>query len=117
MFEVQLTTLADDIYNKLAHVLLYKSTPGYLTPQDEMLIDLSHGLGRCFGLCERILKDKLNPDSKSIEEIQENEPGFTEIIHDFGPKTSTESRRGLSKFINEKNREIGDYWALSSRVK
>lgn len=63
MFEIQLTTFSDNLYNKLAHNLLYKADPGLVTEQEEMVIDVSHGLARCFELCMRILRPKLHRDN------------------------------------------------------
>lgn len=37
MFEIQVTTIADDLYNKLVHPLLYKGPS--LTRQDEIVAD------------------------------------------------------------------------------
>lgn len=62
-FEIQLTKFSDNLYNKLAHDLLYKADPGLVTLQEEMVIDVSHGLARCFELCMRILRPKLHRDS------------------------------------------------------
>lgn len=62
-FEIQLTTFSDNLYNKLAHDLLYKADPGLVTCQEEMVIDVSHGLARCFELCMRILRPKLHRDT------------------------------------------------------
>ena len=59
MFEIQLTTLAESLYNKFAHDLLYKGYAGHLTREDEMVIDLSHGLSLCYGLCVMYMKDRL----------------------------------------------------------
>lgn len=62
MFEIQLTTFSNALYNKLAHKLLYKADPGLVTGQEEMVLDVSHGLSRCFELCMRILQPKLHRD-------------------------------------------------------
>lgn len=62
-FEIQLTTFSDNLYNKLAHDLLYKADPGLVTAQEEMVIDVSHGLARCFELCMRIVSPKLHRDT------------------------------------------------------
>ncbi|KAK4125434.1 hypothetical protein N657DRAFT_631741 [Parathielavia appendiculata] len=43
MFEVQVTTIAESQYNKLAHAILYKGSSGPQTRQDEIVVDLSHG--------------------------------------------------------------------------
>jgi hypothetical protein len=59
MFEIQRTTLAESLYNKFAHDLLYKGSSGPLTRKDEMVIDMSHGLSLCYGLCVMYMKDRL----------------------------------------------------------
>lgn len=66
MFEIQLTTFSNNLYNKLAHDLLYKADPGLVTGQEEMVIDVSHGLARCFELCMRILRPKLRRDTNNM---------------------------------------------------
>lgn len=63
MFEIQLTTFSDDLYNRLAHKLLYKADAGLVTEQEEMVLDVSHGLTRCFELCMKILRPKLHRDT------------------------------------------------------
>ncbi|KAK7714688.1 hypothetical protein SLS63_011662 [Diaporthe eres] len=65
MFEIQITTFSDNLYNKLAHDLLYKADPGLVTGQEEMVIDVSHGLARCFELCMKILRPKLHRDTNN----------------------------------------------------
>lgn len=67
MFEIQLTTLPERLYNKLAHPLLYKKSSGDLSRKDEMVIDLSHGLALCYSLCVSYMQDKLGP-SKGLGE-------------------------------------------------
>ncbi|KAJ8128503.1 hypothetical protein O1611_g5132 [Lasiodiplodia mahajangana] len=118
MFEIQLTTLAEDLYNKLAHDLLYKPIPGSLTHQDEMVIDLSHGLSRCFGLCVRILKGKLNTRSNIIERIKGNEDEFAEIGQILGQGSQNEVKIALDKVIENFNSgEFSDHVkSLSRRV-
>lgn len=75
MFEIQLTTLSNYLYNKLAHDLLYKGSLDLLTPQDEMVIDLSHGVARCFELCVRILKHKLDGNTAQGNVAMEEDTG------------------------------------------
>ncbi|KAI6354993.1 hypothetical protein MCOR25_008387 [Pyricularia grisea] len=52
MFEVQIVSMADDMYNKLAHDLLYKDAGEPFTRQDWMTLDLSRGIAKCFALFE-----------------------------------------------------------------
>ncbi|KAI0099761.1 hypothetical protein GGR51DRAFT_390262 [Nemania sp. FL0031] len=104
MFEVQLTTFSDDLYNIIAHALLYKSTAGPLTPQEEMVLDLSHGLGQCFELCLKIFKDKLNASSSgNLPGIKGNEDEFAEMDKTLGPGTSNEARVALDEIIGNFN--------------
>ncbi|KAH7140322.1 hypothetical protein B0J13DRAFT_637820 [Dactylonectria estremocensis] len=42
-FEVQLTTLSESLYNKLAHPLIYKQSSGALSREQEMMVDVAHG--------------------------------------------------------------------------
>lgn len=59
VFEVQLTSLPESLYNKLAHPLLYKQQAGDISRRDEMVIDLSHGLSLCYSICLLYAQDKL----------------------------------------------------------
>lgn len=85
MFEIQLTTFSNNLYNKLAHDLLYKSNPDIVGPQDEMVIDLSHGVARCFELCMRILRDKLKGNISAAEATA----GIAENVRERGLLTQT----------------------------
>ncbi|KXX83370.1 Kinesin light chain [Madurella mycetomatis] len=67
MFEVQLTTVAENLYNRLAHPLLYKHSFGPLTRQDEMVADMSHGIAICYTLCLMYMKDKLEKRSEVLD--------------------------------------------------
>ncbi|KAM3067045.1 hypothetical protein ACMFMG_011824 [Clarireedia jacksonii] len=99
MFEIQLTTFSDDLYNKLAHDLLYKGKPGSLTPQEEMVIDLSHGVTQCFELCLRILRDKLKGDSHKAGEYTEGNADISsEIENTLGPRQAVEARAAIEAF-------------------
>ncbi|CAI4218649.1 unnamed protein product [Parascedosporium putredinis] len=51
LFEIQLTTFSNDLYNKLAHPFLYKGSAGPLTRQEEIVIDMSRGISHLYGLC------------------------------------------------------------------
>lgn len=98
MFEIQLTTFSDNLYNKLAHDLLYKADPGLVTGQEEMVIDLSHGLARCFELCMTILRPKLHRDTDK------------KMVHkaeDFGEPTEKEARLAQT-VVEEFERDLYD---------
>ncbi|KAK7402748.1 hypothetical protein QQX98_011505 [Neonectria punicea] len=64
-FEVQLTSLPESLYNRLAHPLLYKKSSGTITRQDEMVIDMSHGLALCYSICLLCMQDKLEGPSRA----------------------------------------------------
>ncbi|KAH7324862.1 hypothetical protein B0I35DRAFT_388886, partial [Stachybotrys elegans] len=59
LFEVQLTTCADNLYNKLAHPILYKRSAGLLTQRDEIVVDISHGIAWVHNLCLMYFKGRL----------------------------------------------------------
>ncbi|KAF5694888.1 vegetative incompatibility het-e-1 [Fusarium globosum] len=77
LFEIQVTTMAESLYNKLAHPLFYKASQGPLSRKDEMIIDM--GRLRTWMLC-LTLQDQHQPsfqlptvpearfDSKDLEE-------------------------------------------------
>lgn len=97
-FEIQITTFADSLYNKLAHDLLYKADPGLVTAQEEMVIDVSHGLARCFELCMRIVRPKLHRDTdKSTGSMAE----------DFGIHTEEEKELAQS-VVNDLQSDLYD---------
>lgn len=101
IFEIQLTTFSDNLYNKLAHDLLYKADPGLVTAQEEMVIDVSHGLARCFELCMRILRPKLHRETdnrtgdtaENVFEATEKETKLAQAaVDDFERDLDTRSR-------------------------
>lgn len=102
MFEIQLTTFSDDLYNKLAHDLLYKASPGLLNPQDEMVINLSHGVARCFELCMRMLRDKLhmrgNAGTEGKASMAEDTSKLTEIMEMIGSRQAKEAQLAVDDF-------------------
>ncbi|KAK4205814.1 hypothetical protein QBC37DRAFT_248112, partial [Rhypophila decipiens] len=59
LFEIQLTTIAEDLYNRFAHTFLYKGLPETLSRQDEMVIDMAHGISLCYSLCLMYMKENL----------------------------------------------------------
>ncbi|KAK4040861.1 hypothetical protein C8A01DRAFT_45879 [Parachaetomium inaequale] len=64
MFEIQVTTFAEDLYNKLAHPLLYKGLS--LTRQDEIVLDMAHGNALNFALSLVYFEDKLSKRASKI---------------------------------------------------
>jgi len=66
MFEIQLTTIAKHLYNKFAHPLLYKVSADTLGRQDEIVINMAHGVSLCYSLCLMYMKEKLGKDSDKI---------------------------------------------------
>lgn len=94
-FEIQLTTFSDNLYNKLAHDLLYKADPSLVTEQEEMVIDVSHGLARCFELCMRILRPKLHRDSDIMAATAEDVDEPTEEEDRLAQKTVDDFERDL----------------------
>ncbi|CAJ0547445.1 Ff.00g041990.m01.CDS01 [Fusarium sp. VM40] len=66
--EIQVTSLAESLYNRLAHPLLYKKVSGTLSRKEEMVIDLSHGLSLCYSICLLLMQDKLEQPPQSAEQ-------------------------------------------------
>ncbi|KAF5240679.1 hypothetical protein FAUST_4205 [Fusarium austroamericanum] len=59
LFEVQVLSLAESLYNRLAHPLLYKKSSGELPVKDQKMIDVSHGLALCYWICLSCMEDRL----------------------------------------------------------
>jgi hypothetical protein len=100
MFEIQLTTFSEYLYNDLAHPLLYKSPPGLLTLQEEMTVDLSHGLSMCLELCKLMLKKKLGtrsgePNRKENEDIIQVSP----LINNLGAEGEAVTRAAVRDIL------------------
>ncbi|KAK4675111.1 NACHT and WD40-domain containing NOD-like receptor 5 [Podospora pseudoanserina] len=90
MFEIQVTTIAEDLYNKLAHPLLYKGSS--LTRQDEIVIDMAHGNALCYALCLAYMEDKLKKRANKIVGRAELATATEEIARD-----GTRFRESLTK--------------------
>jgi hypothetical protein len=80
MFEIQVTTIAEDLYNKLAHPLLYKGSS--LTRQDEIVIDMAHGNALCYALCLAYMEDKLVKRAIEVKDKDELAATTAEISGD-----------------------------------
>ncbi|EWG38467.1 hypothetical protein FVEG_14893 [Fusarium verticillioides 7600] len=59
IFEIQITSLPANLYNKIAHPLLYKEEAGPLSQGDEIVIDLTKGLAYCYSLLVYFKRYKL----------------------------------------------------------
>ncbi|KFA54499.1 hypothetical protein S40293_10062 [Stachybotrys chartarum IBT 40293] len=110
MFEIQLTTIAEGLYNKFAHDLLYKGASGDLTREEEMVVDMSHGLSLCYGLCVMYMKEKLesaaNPGTmKEAPTTQASESAVVSKITTSGNRFL----RDLTKSVNGKSYRIQDF--------
>ncbi|KAH6994644.1 hypothetical protein EDB82DRAFT_546150 [Fusarium venenatum] len=68
LFEIQVTSIAESLYNKLAHPLQYKESAGTLSRQDEMIIDMSHGLSLCYWITIACMEERLETNSKTTHE-------------------------------------------------
>ncbi|VUC25861.1 unnamed protein product [Clonostachys rosea] len=68
LFEIQVVSLGESLYNRLAHSLLYKRKGGNLSRQDEMVLDMSHGLALCYCISIAYMEDKLEDDSQGIQQ-------------------------------------------------
>ncbi|KEY74727.1 hypothetical protein S7711_05474 [Stachybotrys chartarum IBT 7711] len=115
MFEIQLTTIAEGLYNKFAHDLLYKGAAGDLTREEEMVVDLSHGLSLCYGLCIMYMKDKLDSATNpgTTEEAPTNQVSESAIVHQI---TTNGNRflKDLTRSVNGKSYRLQDLQKESS---
>ena len=59
LFEIQVTTMAESLYNKLAHPLLYKESKGGLSRKDEMIIDMGHGAALLYWITVACMEERL----------------------------------------------------------
>ncbi|KAM0228304.1 hypothetical protein ACHAPO_010848 [Fusarium lateritium] len=90
LIEIQVLSLAESLYNKLAHPLVYKTTSGeQLSVKDQKLIDVSHGLSLCYWICLSTMQDQLEgaemPESvRKIGVVGENaniEQNMLELVN------------------------------------
>ncbi|KAK3994438.1 kinesin light chain [Cladorrhinum sp. PSN332] len=102
LFEIQVTTLAEDLYNKLAHPFLYKgkgkSSSAPLSPQDEMVIDIAHGNARCYALTLCYFKDRLNAARNTLP--KSNGDPVPGLASNSGAKAVQDTTR-FSKSLSE----------------
>ncbi|RFN44797.1 vegetative incompatibility protein het-e-1 [Fusarium flagelliforme] len=59
LFEIQIFSLAESLYNRLAHPLLYKKSSGQLSIKEQKMIDVTHGLSLCYWICLSCMEDRL----------------------------------------------------------
>ena len=70
LFEIQVTTMAESLYNKLAHPLLYKASRCGLSRKDEMIIDMGHGAALLYWITVACMEKRLEDNSE--ETVQTN---------------------------------------------
>ncbi|KAL8296023.1 hypothetical protein RB600_001489 [Gaeumannomyces tritici] len=98
-FEVQLTTLAENLFNILAHPFLYKAAPGSLTENDEKVLDQLHGQAKAFGLSvDQLLRDRLRRRSK-MQGIQEGNEDVVAMTRNLGPRVIQDTQAVLNDVI------------------
>ncbi|KAM0306900.1 hypothetical protein ACHAPM_001478 [Fusarium culmorum] len=68
VFEIQVTSVAESLYNRLAHPLHYKQSSGTLSRQDEMIIDISHGLSLCYWITITCMEERLEGKSAMADQ-------------------------------------------------
>lgn len=64
LIEIQLFSIAESLYNRLSHPLIYKKASGQLSVNDQKIIDISHGLSLCYWICLSCMESKLENDSE-----------------------------------------------------
>ncbi|KAH6963267.1 hypothetical protein DER45DRAFT_552710 [Fusarium avenaceum] len=70
MFEIQVTSLPANMYNKIAHPLLYKEEAGPLSQGEEIVVDITKGLAYCYSLCLHFKRSKLSGKIDKQEDIE-----------------------------------------------
>ncbi|KAK4163360.1 hypothetical protein QBC43DRAFT_213359 [Cladorrhinum sp. PSN259] len=87
LFEIQLTTFDENLYNELCYPLLYKKTSGQLNLQEEQVLDMAHGAARFYTLCKVFLKNKLQdtPEPADQSQIVQGTRGFVRSLADAVP--------------------------------
>ena len=98
IFEVQLTSLPEQLYNRLAHPFLYKkSVP--ISRKDEMVIDLSHGLSLCYSMCLLYMQGKLGDHERPSIENQDLRAAIRKVTLDVEPDRHNEDLEALSGML------------------
>jgi hypothetical protein len=71
LFEIQVVTMAESLYNKFAHPLLYKASQGTLSPNEERIIDMGHGAALLYWICVACMEERLenNADGTAQKSI------------------------------------------------
>ncbi|KLO87700.1 Uncharacterized protein LW93_10036 [Fusarium fujikuroi] len=63
LIEIQLFSIAESLYNRLSHPLIYNTASGQLSVNDQKIIDISHGLSLCYWICISCVENQLEDDS------------------------------------------------------
>ncbi|KAG5657632.1 hypothetical protein KAF25_007665 [Fusarium avenaceum] len=70
MFEIQVTSLPANMYNRIAHPLLYKEEAGLLSQGEEIVVDITKGLAYCYSLCLHFKRSKLGGNMDKQEDVE-----------------------------------------------
>ncbi|KAF4462945.1 het nwd2 [Fusarium albosuccineum] len=79
LVEIQVLSLAESLYNRLAHPLIYKKASGELSVKDQKIIDISHGLSLCYWICLSCMEENLG-ENQTIPRAVRQAGGGTEGV-------------------------------------
>ncbi|RYC79989.1 hypothetical protein BFJ63_vAg17130 [Fusarium oxysporum f. sp. narcissi] len=99
LFEIQVTSLPELLYNRLAHPLLYKNKSGTLSRQEEQIIDISHGLSLCYSICLLSLREKLEENPEPLKGKAELREAMTKTAN-ATENCSTEDLEALNSEVS-----------------
>ncbi|KAL3602932.1 hypothetical protein FPOAC2_07249 [Fusarium poae] len=114
LFEVQVTSIAESLYNRLAHPLHYKKSSGTLSRQDEMIIDMSHGLSLCYWITIACMEEKLESDSETSSQ-KSPIPDTVRTIAGRDPEDTQVDMDGLADLTPELPVISGDRSLIGSK--
>ncbi|CAG1996108.1 unnamed protein product [Fusarium graminearum] len=96
LFEIQVTSIAGSLYNRLAHPLHYKKSSGTLSRQDEMIIDMSHGLSLCYWITVACMEETLEATSG----ISDQKSPLPPTVRSIALNDPQESMDNLDELVN-----------------
>ncbi|KAF5228564.1 hypothetical protein FAUST_10994 [Fusarium austroamericanum] len=115
LFEIQVTSIAESLYNRLAHPLLYKKSSGKLSRQDEMVIDISHGLSLCYWIAVACMEETLEGKSE-IAGQKSPLPPTVRMIAGNDPQDSLDNLDDLVKITPDMPVFPGDRYMERSKA-
>ena len=101
-FEVQLTSLAESLYNRLSHPLLYKRAPGSISRKDEMVFDITHGLALCYSICLLCMQDQMDDPTGSADEQRELKDAMRSAAPPPGAEYTDDNIQPLVDILHDK---------------